>query len=88
MYNRLTEKDRELGTQEGQMPKSTNTAAILAVEEKLESVVNGKGKALGEHVHNGKKKLGDYEAEFDKSQQDLTDVLEVWFAGCHCGAFC
>ena len=33
------------------------------------------------------KNMHTYEREFTESEgrKDITDVLEVWFAGCHCG---
>ena len=93
-YQRPTEKQQKLGMQPGEMPKSTvvvpyNTSsygAVNGVPLKLQEVVNGEHKA----THNTKKRLTEYEAAFDAATPgmvDATDVLEVWFAGCHCGTF-
>lgn len=52
--------------------------------KKGSKMLNGKGST------SGKRKQRDYEAEFSKAdghQPHETDVLEVWFAGCHCGEF-
>ena len=71
-YNRPTEHEKTLGTRPGEMPRSR--VHIPASPNFL------KGKAGSDADRGGV----DDGAERDDGQEE-TDVLEVWFAGCHCG---
>ena len=78
-YNRPTDEEAHLGVQHGEMPKSTVAALAwqygVEVEESFKSA-----RQLEQEEHE---RRFTYIAK--GTQQTETDVLEVWFAGCHCG---
>ena len=83
-YNRLTEEEAKRGTKKGQMPKPGEDFSAQRrdkADAKLETHKNRKGS------HHSHKSLPQHEAKFDADTQSTneTDVLEVWFAGCHTG---
>lgn len=95
LFNYATKEEEELGTKPGEMPKSTGPPQEETAESALLADV-AKLKSYGAAVTNGtttakakKKDAKTLEREF--SEQDAhnhqTDVLEVWFAGCHCGSY-
>lgn len=88
LYNRPTEAEEELGTKPGEMPKSgTSTDDTIQAKDPLPPV---KGKKSIKSQLKGRQ-IDDtqdlYEEEFNNADElkQETDVLEVWFAGCHCG---
>ena len=84
VYHRSTEAEKKLGTKAGEMPK----AGALVVASQKEAKDGKSGEKHNPH-HHRHKSFRAYEAEFDKNEANIneTDVLEVWFAGCHTGAF-
>ncbi|KAH9854308.1 hypothetical protein C2E23DRAFT_68019 [Lenzites betulinus] len=84
LYKHPTEKDLKRGTQPGDMPKSDTEYATR--EEVREP--DAKGKKGPKKPKSERKKQRKYERLFnsmdDCEHQGTTDVLEVWFAGCHC----
>jgi uncharacterized protein (DUF2235 family) len=67
--------------------KETTKGRIMPEAENQQNRINGNGKKPGQF--HREKKLRTYEAEFDAHEKTIldTDVLEVWFAGCHTGAY-
>ncbi|KAJ3488331.1 hypothetical protein NLI96_g2925 [Meripilus lineatus] len=91
LFNRPTKKEQALGTHPGEMPKAG--ADVVTIN----TAPNGANGANGAHnkesslkKKNGnseRKKQRQMEREFsmnDGCHSQETDVLEVWFAGCHC----
>ncbi|KAI0756455.1 hypothetical protein C8Q80DRAFT_1092774 [Daedaleopsis nitida] len=72
LYSRTSPEDAMLGTHPGDMPKHDTT---YATRDGAEAPVQKK---------SGKKQKR-FERQFDEADyHGETDVLEVWFAGCHC----
>ena len=92
LYNLPTKKESELGTKTGEMPKATSAVGTATVESDAPNGKHGKGKqkqAKTVASRDGRKTYRMFEAEFDEEDVEVkheTDVLEVWFSGCHCGA--
>lgn len=87
LYRYPKKKDLEHGTKPGDMPKSdTEYATRVAVQEP--GSAGGKPKLSKKPKSEFKQQLK-YERLFNQSDscahETETDVLEVWFAGCHCG---
>ncbi|TCD62865.1 hypothetical protein EIP91_006271 [Steccherinum ochraceum] len=86
LFNRPTKEEEDLGTHPGDMPKSTGEGADAVTSPFADFVSKA---ANGGTSKSAKKKTKDertMEREFsegDKCNHE-TDVLEVWFAGCHC----
>lgn len=85
LYNRPTEEETKLGVQRGEMPKSgvsTKAGRSNVLREWVDKTNNDA--QLEEQM--------EYEQEFTDSEPEAdacpTDILEVWFAGCHCGMSC
>ncbi|KZT19040.1 hypothetical protein NEOLEDRAFT_1078676 [Neolentinus lepideus HHB14362 ss-1] len=72
-WNRPTEEQLKLGTQPGDMPKSNAQEKSKVVEEKKNT----------KEVHR-KMTANTLERVYGHDYQRETDVLEVWFSGCHC----
>ncbi|KAL1951077.1 hypothetical protein VTO73DRAFT_226 [Trametes versicolor] len=86
LYRYPKKKDLEHGTKPGDMPKSdTEYATRVAVQEP--GSAGGKPKLSKKPKSEFKQQLK-YERLFNQSDscahETETDVLEVWFAGCHC----
>ena len=79
LYRHSPPEDRKLGTQPGDMPKADTTWATPDRLSKLGAHKRTKSQMEREREFN---------AEDDPDTQGSTDALEVWFAGCHAGAFC
>ena len=83
LYNRPNKHEANLGTQPGDMPKSTGSTAEATG---VDSTKHG-------HAHNGNSKHRNKERRFEREfsirdgHLEETDVKEVWFAGCHCGKY-
>jgi len=73
-YNRPTKDEEKLGVQLGDMPKSTGTKTMLARFLKHRT----KSEAEREEAEDKEEESHEHNHEMD------TNVLEVWFAGCHC----
>ncbi len=74
LYAPASAADTKLGTQPGDMPKHDTTFAMR--------------KGLNGGAKKGKNKQRHFERTFCENDPDCnreTNVLEVWFAGCHCG---
>ncbi len=72
LYRRPTPQDKKYGTQPGDMPKSDTTWATPGVLAKMAR----------------SRSQMQYESQFSADDPDSdgsTDILEVWFAGCHAG---
>ncbi|KAF7797946.1 hypothetical protein EIP86_009153 [Pleurotus ostreatoroseus] len=88
LYNRPTEEEAKLGVQPGDMPKPNNSVptsgSIWNVEllkdlyKKVEAT-RPKNSAQEEEEQHSR-----LETSYDMDEKSETDVLEVWFAGCHC----
>ena len=80
LYRHARPQDANRGVQPGEMPKSDTTVARRSA---LNPDRNHKRAA------SGKKSQIQHEREFNSTDPDpdghKTDVLEVWFAGDHCG---
>ncbi|KAI0812234.1 hypothetical protein BC629DRAFT_1280613 [Irpex lacteus] len=81
LYNRPTKRETGLGVKEGEMDSPRVSLGELDEREGEgggEGDGGGKEKreSVGEEIMSGIKGLGEEVPE--------TDVLEVWFAGCHC----
>ena len=97
LYNRPTDEENKLGVQPGEMPKpqAQTAAAAAAVKQatfaaqmhKMYDSVSGSLKWKAKPDHDGeddwKHDRSDYAASGATKKE--TDVLEVWFSGCHCG---
>ncbi|KAJ3536344.1 hypothetical protein NM688_g6852 [Phlebia brevispora] len=92
LFNRPTEAEVELGVRAGEMPKSvhptiqSNTLPVRVVydgDDDDDDDDNGDGIKKGEGSRRWQREM---EKRFSKLDGNLleTDVLEVWFAGCHC----
>ena len=86
LYNRPTEEEAALGVQPGEMapPSTAPTPASMTLEamQKWKKwAMNGKTPAELEEEQDDR-----FETEYDPCDHDTTetDVLEVWFSGCHC----
>lgn len=78
LFNWATKEETELGTHPGDMPKST---AVPDVPPPSTPKTNGNGKSSkGKDLHTLEREF----SERDGCNHE-TDVLEVWFSGCHCG---
>ncbi len=93
-WNRPTREEEKLGTARGDMPKSERGMASKGV--KKEQVGHGDGDKNQHHDRDAKmattaKKHRLHQWELERRFSMLeheemeTDVLEVWFSGCHCG---
>ncbi|KAJ3520999.1 hypothetical protein NM688_g9077 [Phlebia brevispora] len=93
LYNRPTEAESKLGVQPGEMPKpsaaetsgSPSTISVQSLEKwyrKTSTSSSSKNSAEEEEEQCTR-----LETQYDSSSTGVfnTDVLEVWFAGCHCG---
>lgn len=70
-----------LGTQPGEMPRSNQ-------KQRHPQPANGGAEPHHPHSHEGQKPGSKHlERDYDQGAVE-TDVLEVWFAGCHTGSFC
>ncbi|GJJ13726.1 hypothetical protein Clacol_007982 [Clathrus columnatus] len=82
LYNRPTTKEANLGTKPGEMPKSGTPGddTIIAENPNMRNILK----------HQRDKTKSSWrvnEASFDAKDPSgiqETDILEVWFAGCHC----
>ena len=84
LYAPVSAEDAKLGTQPGDMPKNDTTWARRNQAER------GAGAKKPKSGKN-KNKQRNLERTFCENDTDChhnreMDVLEVWFAGCHCGA--
>jgi len=86
LFNRPTKKEQQLGTKEGDMPKAGADPSLQeAIAHQMEEAA---AKAHAAHPH--KKRPGNKQRELERqfsmaeTSSLETDVLEVWFAGCHC----
>lgn len=82
LFNRPTEEESKLGVQRGEMPKSgvsTKAGMSEVLHDWVDKAKNG--------AQREEQKQMKHEQEFSESEADAceTDILEVWFAGCHCG---
>ena len=79
LARRAPPEDQKLGTHPGDMPRNATTVATL--ENMLEAPLRQRKKGKGQRK---------YERMFNAQDEDCaekeTDIREVWFAGCHCGA--
>ena len=71
-YNHLHRLDDQKGTKPGEMPPSDRYQRRARLE-KMRNIRSHKDKVLPEEVYD--------------DDPTATDVLEVWFAGCHTGNF-
>lgn len=94
LYNLPTKKDTELGTKPGEMPKSTvttttTTTTVQGVNGELSKEADGgnNDRVMKRKGKGRRDAFRRFEEEFDATEKVShdTDVLEVWFAGCHCG---
>ena len=77
-YQWPTEEEMKRGVQPGEMPKAGQRGPATKSKSGLGSIKRTNSQVEEEH-----------EREFSAADghNSKTDVLEVWFAGCHCGAF-
>ncbi|KAF7791081.1 hypothetical protein EIP86_002042 [Pleurotus ostreatoroseus] len=87
LFNRPQQFEERLGTQPGDMPNPEDS-----VKSRLEDVANTVLKDLrleGSEDANGKAKQTQAVLQAKPKRKPrgkhITDILEVWFAGCHCG---
>ncbi|PSR72079.1 hypothetical protein PHLCEN_2v12060 [Hermanssonia centrifuga] len=99
LFNRPTEKEAQLGTHAGDMPKAGVDDTIDAIDTNLTTVQPQPDGVIPTATQKGKKQDGkpgkkpkakntqqELERQFSMQGAQLeTDVLEVWFTGCHCG---
>ncbi|KAI0640163.1 hypothetical protein C8Q77DRAFT_1226397 [Trametes polyzona] len=88
LYQHPTKHQAARGTKPGDMPKRDTE---YATRVGIRSGSNSHGKSGGQDNKNDSewRKQRRAEREFSSHDPDsdgTTDVLEVWFAGCHCGA--
>ncbi|KAI0070724.1 hypothetical protein K474DRAFT_1713099 [Panus rudis PR-1116 ss-1] len=85
LYNRPTEAESKLGVQPGEMPKSSVVPSSKSMALGME-VVQDWIKKTANSAEYEEMSQARWESEFCAEQGDKaeTDVLEVWFAGCHC----
>ncbi|OBZ79069.1 hypothetical protein A0H81_01440, partial [Grifola frondosa] len=83
LYNIPTKRETQLGTQPGDMPKTGG--AHKPKHPKRASLVSRAFRRKWRSTYDPALNLKKAEQEFDNdSVKNQTDVLEVWFAGCHC----
>lgn len=87
LYNRPTNDETKLGVQPGEMPKPTASSSVAAFgverfKEFVRKAERSKSSAEEEEEQDDSREV-QYDPCSDEKQE--TDVLEVWFAGCHCG---
>ena len=96
LYNRATEREAALGVQPGEMPEpQAQTAAEAKAETltaKMYDIYNTVSKSYGKKRKTHEESdLDDVKHAHDdddgESGPQETDVVEVWFSGCHCGTF-
>ncbi|KAI0789554.1 hypothetical protein C8Q75DRAFT_718500 [Abortiporus biennis] len=75
LYNRPTKLEAKLGTQPGEMPKAAVGPSPSLADVNLKKRKNKTNQRVQEARFN---------AEQEGHEHEETDVLEVWFAGCHC----
>ncbi|KAF8586209.1 hypothetical protein K439DRAFT_1387499 [Ramaria rubella] len=81
LWNRPSADEAKLGT-DAALPASLTPNSNTTVTSLLDAKMNGDG---GDgHTTNLSHFEARYEALYKKSGNILTDVEEVWFAGCHC----
>lgn len=90
LFNRPTKAEAQLGTHPGDMPKSDGIPTTLAtgIDGSSSGTSSGKHGKNGVHKRPGNSRRK-FEREFSERDGHIeqTDVKEVWFAGCHCGAY-
>jgi len=74
-YNRPTRDEEKLGVLLGEMPKSTGTRSAMA-----QFLRQRKSRTDEQEAHD----KDEQEHESNHQHNMDTNVLEVWFAGCHC----
>ncbi len=89
LYNRPTEEEAKLGVQPGEMPKPSNVTSsdgsvfnVQLLKDLYKKVEATRSKSNAQEEEQEDSRL---ETSYDESGKSETDVLEVWFAGCHCG---
>ena len=77
-YQKPTEEEMKRGVQPGEMPKAGPRGP--ATKSRI---------SLGSKKRSSSQEQEQHERDFSAADahNGETDVLEVWFAGCHCGAF-
>ena len=77
-YQWPTEEEMKRGVQPGEMPKAGQRGPPTKSKSRLGSIK--RSNSLEEEQHERECSAAD-------GHNSKTDVLEVWFAGCHCGEF-
>lgn len=92
LYHRSSEKDLALGTNPGEVPKSVPNTSNPNVDGRRHVDSNiktpkGEGGSKKKCKVSGRECQRELEMKFSKSEPTIlvTDVKEVWFAGCHAG---
>ena len=78
-WNHLSEKEKGLGVQAGEMPKAGEMVQSPSIPKQEKDLENDLESEIDQD---------EMEQRFSKMCSDPnkeTDILEVWFAGCHCG---
>ncbi|KAI0658453.1 hypothetical protein C8Q70DRAFT_917453 [Cubamyces menziesii] len=91
LYHHPSDADAARGTQPGDMPKSdTEYATRVGIRQPHDNSNSSKDKKPGEghkRTESEWQRQRQLERQFSENDPDSdvkTDVLEVWFAGCHC----
>ncbi|GJE95087.1 DUF2235 domain-containing protein [Phanerochaete sordida] len=100
LYNRPTDKENKLGVQPGEMPTPQPRTALAAKEAtlaaKMHTMYDSWSMKRKRAVAQDDDDYGDDDDDVDDMKNDNsyytangvtkkeTDVLEVWFSGCHC----
>ncbi|EKM53919.1 uncharacterized protein PHACADRAFT_257419 [Phanerochaete carnosa HHB-10118-sp] len=99
LYNRPTDQEVQLGVQPGEMPKPQAQTALAAKEATITAKMHTMYDTLSKSVKRKNKHdkgsdsddedLADWKHDVSEyaingTTKKETDVLEVWFSGCHC----
>ena len=91
LYNRPTDAEAKLGVQPGEMPKSPAAPpAVTSFSMETVDMIKKWVSSTKGSVDDEEEEVTRLEVLYDNeiSEKTETDVLEVWFAGCHCGKSC
>jgi len=74
VWNHPNEEDAQVS-----LPKAPQRATSHKTRRTYDNVVNVD--------YDGNEEIDAYEQRYSSLRKEATDVYEVWFAGCHCGAW-
>ena len=91
LFNRPTAWEAQLGVQPGEMPKPSIPATLAAGTWNVDTIktwVDKVGEDAAAETEAEEARHNQLESQYSRDSHGLeeTNVLEVWFSGCHCGA--